>query len=144
MNPFYKFLSVEDKHHVEVVSYVKDNLKDVICFHPVNEGRRSKFEQYKFSIMGALAGIPDFVFLHPKYENDVLKYHGLVIELKAPEHNRIVLKGKNEGRIVKSKGTLSKEQKELIEKLNNIGFKSICCFGADDTIKEIKAYFNNK
>jgi hypothetical protein len=70
-----------------------------------------------------------------------LKYHGLAIELKAPEHNKVVLKGKNEGKIVKIKGSVSKEQKELIDKLNNIGYKAICCYGAEESIKEIKEYF---
>lgn len=141
MNPFYKYLSEEDKHHIEVVGYIKDKLYEIVAFHPVNEGKRTNFERYKFSVMGGLAGIPDFLFLYPKYENEVLKYHGLAIELKAPEHNKVVLKGKNEGKIVKIKGSVSKEQKELIDKLNNIGYKSICCFGAEETIKEIKEYF---
>jgi hypothetical protein len=141
VNSFYKYLTLEDKHHIEVVGFIKDKLHEIVCFHPINEGKRSAFEKYKFSIMGALAGIPDFVFLHPKYENGELKYHGLAIELKAPEHNKVVLKGVNEGKIVKTKGSLSKGQKEILEKLNTIGYKAVCCFGADEAIKEIKDYF---
>jgi hypothetical protein len=140
-NPFYKYLTLEDKHHIEVVGFIKDKLHDIVAFHPVNEGKRTGFEKYKFSIMGGLAGIPDFLFLHPKYENGELKHHGLAIELKAPEHNKVVLKGKNEGKIVKTKGIVSIGQKELLEKLNKTGYKAICCYGADETIKEIKEYF---
>lgn len=96
--------------------------------------------------MGNLKGIMDFVFLHPKYESNSsteVLYHGLVIEIKAPEHNRVVKKGKDAGKIVKSIGKLSPEQAELIEKLNKMGFLAECCFGADEAIKIIDEYFKD-
>jgi hypothetical protein len=154
MNPFEKWLTYEDKEHVKVVNWLKQNLPNVISFHVPNEGRKSPFERYKASIMGLLKGCPDFIILHPKHSEPKkdnsgnlykeLIYNGLMIELKAPEHERVVKKGKNEGKFVKSKGKLSEEQKIVLEKLNKLKYKAICCFGADESIKEIKEYFNIK
>ena len=154
MNPFEKWLTYEDKEHVKVVNWLKQNLPNVISFHVPNEGRKSPFERYKASIMGLLKGCPDFIILHPKHSEpkkdnsgNVYKeliYNGLMIELKAPEHERVVKKGKNEGKSVKSKGKLSEEQKIVLEKLNKLKYKAICCFGADESIKEIKEYFSIK
>lgn len=153
-NPFEKWLSYEDKEHIKVVNWIKGNLPNVISFHVPNEGKKSPFERYKASIMGILKGCPDFIILHPKHseikkdsngiEYKELLYNGLMIELKAPEHNRIITKGKNEGKITKSKGKLSKEQENLLKRLNKIKYKAECCFGAEEAIKEIKNYFNIK
>lgn len=151
MNNFYKFLSVEDTEHIRVVNYLKQNLPSVIAFHVPNEGKKSPFERFKASIMGILKGCPDFLILHPKYGETKtdpggtpyrdLIYVGLLIELKAPEHNRVVKKGKNEGKIVKYKGKLSPEQEEIIDRLNKLRYRAVCCFGADEAINEIKDYF---
>ena len=102
--------------------------------------------------MGLLKGCPDFIILHPKHSETkddgngnkykVLQYNGLMIELKAPEHNRVVLKGKDAGKIVKAKGKLSPEQTEVIDRLNKLKYKAICSFGAQNAIIEIKNYFN--
>jgi hypothetical protein len=154
VNPFSKYLSVEDTEHIKVVNWIKDNLPDVIAFHVPNEGSKTPFERYKSSLMGILKGCPDFVILYPKHsENKTdsngnvyreLLYNGLMIELKAPEHNRIVKKGKDAGKIVKSKGKLSPEQDVLLKKLNSIKYRAVCCFGADEAIREMRQYFENK
>jgi hypothetical protein len=146
VNPFYKFLSAEDLEHIRVVNYIRDKLPEIVAFHVPMEGKKSSYERYRHSIMGNLKGIMDFVFLHPKYKSNLsteVLYHGLVIELKAPEHNRVVKKGKDAGKIVKSIGKLSNEQAELIEKLNKMGFLAECCFGADEAIKIIDEYFKD-
>jgi hypothetical protein len=142
-NPFYKYLTYEDKEHARVVEFMKQKYPEVVFFHIPNEGKKSAFERYKHSIMGALEGCPDFVFLHPKSIGERLIYHGLLIELKAPEHNRIVLKGKKAGTIVKAKGKLSPEQAVLIEKINKSNYKAVCCFGYDESIEVIKKYLND-
>lgn len=144
INPYYKYLSVEDKEHIEVVNYIKDKLPDVLAFHVPNESKKSKFECYKYSLMGALSGCPDFIFLFPKYVSNDSKeilFHGLAIELKAPEHNRVVKKGKNEGKIVKAVGKLSPEQEDVIQRLNLISYKAVACWGAVEAIKVINEYF---
>jgi hypothetical protein len=152
MNPFEKWLTYEDKEHVKVVNWLKKNLPNVIAFHVPNEGKKSAFERYKASIMGILKGCPDFIILYPKHSEPKkdelgnvykeLQYNGLMIELKAPEHERVVKKGKNIGKIAVSKGKLSKEQEDLLKRLNKIKYKAECCFGAEEAIKEIKNYFN--
>jgi hypothetical protein len=154
MNPFEKWLTYEDKEHVKVVSWLKENLPNVIAFHVPNEGKKSAFERYKASIMGILKGCPDFIILYPKHSEPKkdefgnvykeLQYNGLMIELKAQEHERVVKKGKNIGKITISKGKLSKEQEDLLKRLNKIKYKAECCFGAEEAIKEIKNYFNIK
>jgi hypothetical protein len=154
MNPFEKWLTYEDKEHVKVVNWLKENLPNIIAFHVPNEGKKSAFERYKASIMGILKGCPDFIILHPKHSEPKkdefgnvykeLQYNGLMIELKAPEHERVVKKGKNIGKITISKGKLSEEQKDLLKRLNKIKYKAECCFGAEEAIKEIKNYFNIK
>ena len=145
-NPFEKYLTVEDREHIRVVNYIKDKIPEVIAFHIPAEGKKSAFERYKHSIMGNVKGLPDFVFLHPKfasYSKGEAIYHGLLIELKAPEHERVVMKGKKAGKVVKSVGKLSDEQADLIKKLNVFGFKAVCCFGSDEAIKVIDEYFKD-
>ena len=152
MNNFNKFLSYEDKEHILVVNWLKENLPNVLAFHVPNEGKKSPFERYKASIMGLLKGCPDFIILHPKHSETkddgngnkykVLQYNGLMIELKDTEHNRVVLKGKDASKIVKAKGKLSPEQTEIIDRLNKLKYKAICSFGAQNAIIEIKNYFN--
>lgn len=151
-NPFYKYLSIEDKEHIRVVEYLENKYPTIIFTHVPAEGRKSPFERYKASLMGTRKGIADFIIFYPKYQlkkdgaNQLYKeliYHGLLIELKAPEHNRIVLKGKNTGKIVKSKGRASVEQLELLDKLSTIKYKAVCCFGFEEAIKIIDEYFTN-
>jgi hypothetical protein len=55
-NPFEKYLTFEDKEHIRVVNYIKDKLPDILAFHVPNEGKKSAFERYKHSLMGALKG----------------------------------------------------------------------------------------
>ncbi len=150
VNPFAKFLSFEDNEHIRVVNFIKEKLPNVIAFHVPAEGFKSAFARYKHSIMGNLKGICDFVFAHPKYKikeldngkkQTTLVYHGLYVELKAPEHNHVVKKGKDAGKIKKVKGTLSPGQKVIIEKLNKVKYLAVCVWGAEDAIKVIKDYF---
>lgn len=147
-NPFYKYLTVEDTEHIKVVNFLASDFPDVIAFHVPNSSKKTPFDRFKHSIMGVLKGICDFVILHPKYktiiENDkpkkILVYHGLVIELKAPEHNVVIKKGEKAGKIRKAVGKLSDEQRVIIEKLNKVRYKAVCCFGADEAITVIKEY----
>lgn len=151
---FKDWLTHEDREHIQVVNFLKDKLPNIIAFHVPNEGKKSPFERYKSSLMGILKGCPDFIILHPKHseikkdsnglEYRELLYNGLMIELKAPEHNRIVATGKNEGKVVKTKGKLSPEQKEVLERLNKAKYRAVCCFGAEEAISEIKSYFSIK
>jgi hypothetical protein len=151
-NPFAKWLTVEDREHIEVVEYLTKYHNDKVWFHIPNEGKKSSFERYKHSLMGARKGMPDFCILHPKtkpgkeqFSNIPFKeveYYGLLIELKAPERMQMVLKGKMAGTIKKTKGKVSKEQSELLKTLSAKKYKAIACFGAHEAIKEIQEYFS--
>lgn len=149
LNSYYKFLSKEDKIHAQLVEFINKEYPEVVYTHIPAESRKSTFEQYKHSIMGTKKGICDFIFLKPKYKIKIigekkqkyLLYCGLAIELKVPLHNRVVLKGKDAGKIVKSIGKLSKEQKEVIEQLNKDKYLAVCCFGFEEAKKVIVEYF---
>lgn len=145
-NNYYKFLTIEDLEHIKVVNYLDDNLPEIIYTHVPSASRKTPFERFKYSLLGVKKGIADIIIFFPKYKSNTsteVMYHGLLIELKAPEHNRVVKKGKDAGKIVKSIGKLSTEQAELIEKLNKMGFLAECCFGADEAIKIIDEYFKD-
>jgi hypothetical protein len=45
------------------------------------------------------------------------------------------------GKIVKRIGKLTPEQKDLLERLNKVRFKAVCCFGSVEAINVIKEYF---
>ncbi len=146
---FFKYLSKEDVLHAELVEFIDKNYPDVIYTHVPSEGKKSSYECYKHSIMGTKKGMCDFIFLKPKYKfkiigekkQKVLVYCGLILELKVPLHNRVVMKGKDAGKIVKSIGKLSPEQKEVIEKLNKDKYLAIACFGNEEAKKIIIDYF---
>jgi len=154
MNNFSKFLGVEDNEHITTIRYLQKNHSDKIFFHINNEGRRTPFERYKYSLFGKIKGLPDIAIMHPKYseikkdpngENyKQLLYLGLFLEIKAPEHNRVVLKGKDAGKIVKAKGKLSPEQDEVLKKLTALKYRAVCCYGSVEAINEIKNYFGMK
>ena len=151
MSSFYKWLTVEDLEHIKVVNWVKENLPNIICFHVPNEGKKSPFERFKASLMGLLKGCPDFIILSPKHSEPKkdsagnlykeLIYNGLMIELKAPEHNRVVKKGLNEGKVVKSKGKPTKEQLEVLDRLQKLKYRAVVSYGSEEAINEIKEYF---
>lgn len=76
-NPFYKYLTKEDKLQHKIISYLKYRHSDLLFAHVPNEGKRSVFERYKFKYLGGKSGIPDLlIFKQNKY------YCGLAIELK--------------------------------------------------------------
>ena len=147
-NPFFKWLSYEDKEHIAVVDFLNTEYPHVVFTHVPSEGKKSVFERFKYSLMGSKKGMCDFVILHPKFkvvEQGGVKmrqilYHGLVIELKAPEHIKAVKKGKDEGKMKKYKGVLSTEQKVILQQLNEVNYRAIALWGADEAIKELKEY----
>lgn len=149
LNPYFKYLNKEDIIHAELVEFINKEYPNIVYTHIPSESRKSTFEQYKHSIMGTKKGICDFIFLKPKYKykiinekkQKILVYCGLAIELKVPLHNRVVLKGKQAGKIVKSVGKLSPEQKEVIEQLNKEKYLAVCCFGLEEAKKVIVEYF---
>lgn len=83
-NPFDKYLGPEDLLQKAVMDYLKLQYSKAIFFHPINEGKRTKFEQYKAKILGISSGVPDVM---------IFNNGGLAIELKVgknrPTQNQI-------------------------------------------------------
>ena len=76
-NPYEKYLGGEDKLQRAIINYLQMQYPDAIFTHPMNEGKRTKFEQYKMKYLGAKPGIPDLLIFTP---NNV--FSGLAVELK--------------------------------------------------------------
>ena len=53
-NPYEKYLGPEDKLQREVMQYIGMQYPKALITHPANEGKRSKFEQYKLKTLGVM------------------------------------------------------------------------------------------
>nr|DAY91438.1 MAG TPA: Nuclease [Caudoviricetes sp.] len=91
-----------------------------MLMHVPNEGKRSKRYGAELKRMGMAKGFPDLGLLVPNK-----KYAGLFIELKADKTK-----------------SMTKEQKEWLEKLNSYGYKAVRCNGSEEAIQVIKRYLN--
>ena len=87
-----------------------------MLMHVPNEGKRSKRYGAELKRMGMAKGFPDLGLLVPNK-----KYAGLFIELKADKTK-----------------SMTKEQKEWLEKLNSYGYKAVRCNGSEEAIQIIK------
>lgn len=97
-------------------------LKDLILHIP-NGGNRGIKEATRFKKMGVKRGVSDLFLPYPKHG-----YHGLWIELKAP-----IVPGS-------AKPTITKEQKEWIEKMTNLHYCAEVCYGWHEAREIIKHY----
>jgi hypothetical protein len=151
-NNFDRFLGAEDWEHINIIRYLREKHDGKIFFHIGNEGLRTPFERYKFSLFGKIKGLPDIAIIHPKFSQlkedssgekyRQLMYMGLFLEIKAPERTRVVMKGKDAGKVKKAKaGTATPEQLDVIKKLNALKYKAVVCVGYDEAIKVIDDYF---
>ena len=120
-NPFYKYLTKEDKLQHSIISYLQYQHPKILFTHVPNEGKRSKFERYKFKYLGAKAGVPDILIF---YANN--KHNGLAIELKV---------GYNKP---------TAHQKEWLEKLKQCGWSTYCINDYDMCIDIINSYIKNE
>ena len=91
-----------------------------MLMHIPNEGKRSKRYGAELKRLGLRPGFPDLGLLVPNK-----KYAGLFIELKADKTK-----------------SMTKEQKEWLEKLNSYGYKAVRCNGAEEAIQVIKRYLD--
>lgn len=89
-----------------------------MIFHCPNESKRSARYGAELKRMGMAKGFPDLGLLGPNK-----KYAGLFIELKADKTK-----------------SMTKEQKEWLEKLNSYGYKAVRCNGSEEAIQIIKRY----
>lgn len=116
-NPFYKYLTKEDKLQHSIVTYLKFQYPGVLFTHVPNEGKRTPFERYKFKYLGAKAGVPDLLIFHSNS-----KYNGLAIELKV---------GYNKP---------TEHQLKWLLELQNSGWASHCLNDFDECVAIINEY----
>jgi hypothetical protein len=89
--------------------------------HVANEGKRTRFEQYKMKYLGTKAGIPDIMIFDPNKTKN-----GLAIELKA---------GYNKP---------TENQKKWLKELKKKNWVAVWSNNLDECIEIIDNYFNNK
>ncbi|MEI7151532.1 VRR-NUC domain-containing protein [Pectobacterium carotovorum] len=85
--------------------------------HIPNEGKRGPKAARDAKRLGVRAGVPDLFLALPRGE-----YAGLWIEMKA--------KG----------GKLSAQQEVWLKRLEDAGYRAVCCFGFEQTVSEIKRF----
>jgi hypothetical protein len=67
----------------------------------------------------------------------------MLIELKAPSEKRVVMQGKNAGKVRKiAEGKMSDHQIEFLERCNKEKYYGICCVGFENAVKEIEGFLS--
>lgn len=95
------------------------NYKNIIFYHIPNGGYRNAKEGAKFSLIGVKPGVPDICIPHARKP-----YHGIYLELKR-----------------RMGGSVSKNQKEWIEKLWLEGYRCEVVKGWEEGVKAVEHYF---
>jgi hypothetical protein len=120
-NPYQKYLKGEDQLQRAVMNYIEMQYPGTIYTHPMNEGKRTPFEQYKMKYLGAKPGIPDLLIFTPNANRG-----GLAIELKY-KYNKP-----------------TPNQKKWLKWLENCNWAVNWHNNFDDCIDTINKYFNNE
>ena len=120
-NPYEKYLGGEDKLQRAIINYLQMQYPDAIFTHPMNEGKRTKFEQYKMKYLGAKPGIPDLLIFTPNAH-----FSGLAVELKY-KYNK-----------------LTDNQKKWLKWLENCKWAVYWTNDFDDCVNVIDKYFKNE
>lgn len=113
-NPFLKYIGPEDILQHELIIWLQYQYPKLRYHHSPNEGKRSKFEQFKFKYLGSDSGFPDLIFPELK----------LVIELK----------------IKPNKPTTS--QLEWLWHFKNIGWRAEVCYTFEESMEVIREQYN--
>lgn len=77
-NPYDKYITRETHEHIKLCTWLKIQHRHLFWWHTPNEGKKSPFERYLYSRMGARKGVADFIIIEPRGG-----YNGICIELKA-------------------------------------------------------------
>lgn len=113
-NPFDKYLSPEDHLHIACCNWLRIQYPNLLWHHSPNEGKRSAFERYKFSLLGAKGGFPDLVIFQVAHGHS-----GLAVEFKKPKTDR------------SAKGKVSDNQKNWLERLEKAGWLTAVIYDFD-------------
>ena len=128
-NPFRKYLTPEQVDHAHLVDWLRWQKPHACWHHTVNEGKRTPFERYLWSIMGGKSSVSDFLFFDPRGG-----YVGLAVELKA-EGEPIYRK---DGKILADK----RDQEKFLKDLEIRGWKTTFASGFNEAKKIIEEYYN--
>ena len=122
-NTYYLKEKTEDTEQMQIINYCNSMSAYVpeyeMIYHIPNEGKRKNGAKLKR--IGLRKGIPDLCLPVPK-----MVFNGLYIELKKDTSKKA-----------------SKEQKEWLFKLEQQGYATSLCFGADEAINLITAYMTS-
>lgn len=113
MNPFERYLGPEDHLQHQIITVLKYQYPKLKIHHSPNEGKRSKFEMFKYKYLGSDSGFPDLLF--PSLQ--------LVIELKVKPNRP------------------SQSQIEWIEYFRSIGWTAEVCYSFDEAINLVRKCF---
>ena len=128
-NPYDKYITRETHEHIKLCTWLKLQHKNLFWWHTPNEGKKSAFERYLYSRMGARNGVSDFIIIEPRGE-----YKGLCIELKA-----------NGVKVFKRNGTsYFPEQHQFLLDMEAQGFKASFQCGFENAKNEIQKYLELK
>ena len=119
-NPFEKYLSKEDRMQESVMKYLATKYSGSFVVHIPNEGKRTRFEQFKLKKMGVVAGMPDVMIFDPRGG-----FSGLAIELKA---------GYNKP---------TENQKKCLRELENRNWKVFWSKSIDEVLEKIDNYMQD-
>ena len=110
----------EHNLQMKCVRYFRLKYKKYLIYAIPNGGYRTRTTAKKLKLEGVVAGIPD-LFIPVARQG----FHGMYIEMK---------NGKA--------GKISKEQKKIMELLENFGYKVVLCRDFDQFMKEVDEYFS--
>ena len=121
-NYYYRYLTKEDHLHKQCINWIEYQYPELIWYHSPSEGKRSRFEQFKFKWLGGSrrAGFPDLAIF-----NEFMPFNGLAVEFKVIYDN-----GK--------KNYPSPNQKKWLKDLTVIGWMSEVIYTFEDFQKLIK------
>jgi hypothetical protein len=92
-----------------------------------NGARVARSTANKLKAEGMKAGVPDLCLPYPKYsKKDKEVYHGLYIEMKSRD----------------TRGALSQDQKDWLEYLDSVGYKTAIAWTGDEARQVIKEYLD--
>jgi len=111
----------EDSHCIALMAWCALNIKTYPQLkwlsHIPNGGARDLREGTKFKAMGVKRGFPDYFLAYPSKN-----YCGMFIELKIQT------------------GKISKEQKDWIAHLSDVGYKAMICWSWEEARDELVKY----
>jgi len=102
------------------MKYLATKYSGSFVVHIPNEGKRTRFEQFKLKKMGVVAGMPDVMIFDPRGG-----FSGLAIELKA---------GYNKP---------TENQKKCLRELENRNWKVFWSKSIDEVLEKIDNYMQN-